>query len=716
MDKLLTDQGDPEKPAGGDDATASRSFVATAAAPTTKQMMRYTSRFILAGIGLLGLLQGAVVLVGAIVGWPSAMQVGGGVIFFGFLLLGFPAYAAFQRRIYRDKKMLVEVGGDGLTVNTKPGAVFSFGAAQLGRWTPAGYGGMTKGTALHLRAGTDRFVLGGRDHRITSGTPLEAAPVDGVDAWVWAAEFDELLTSAGRWPIDGQAPEETRCLLVPNSMRSISSSFFGMFKNTATALRLNANPPQPSIAIDVDKDAVSLIDLKSNSPTASAPVAQVTATAALSTRSMPYVGTQTTPVLVVRVPDAQPLTIGCPDVTGPPQIMWNGRSRLNYRFSWRGTVPREQEPAFVVSDMDWLTLVEKFGLATQLEDKAAAERDEAGTTPAVASATARRPRTKLWILAIVATFLMIPIMWMPAIIVMDRHQQHAEQLVADRERPFALPFTGLRLPHGVAVDGAGDVYVAETRTNQVIKLAAGSNTQTVLPFTGLDLFHGGVNDDSIAGVAVDAAGNVYVSDPGHNRVVKLAAGSNTQTTLPFSGLGNPLGVAVDTAGAVYVIDDRHGRVLKLAAGSSAQTVLPPLGNRVYAGDVAVDTTGNVYISVSRCGKSCSGYLLKLAPGSDTWVKLPPTGRQQKYVAVDTAGNLYAIVSGGGVVRLAPGSKNWTEVPGGHRFVDPLGLTVDTRGNVYVTDHTGSRQQGGGAMLPNWPPDNSHGFVLKFPTG
>jgi DNA-binding beta-propeller fold protein YncE len=48
-------------------------------------------------------------------------------------------------------------------------------------------------------------------------------------------------------------------------------------------------------------------------------------------------------------------------------------------------------------------------------------------------------------------------------------------------------------------------------------LAAGSSTQTVLPFTGLNLSTGVVNY-SIAGVAVDAAGNVYVADSGNNRV------------------------------------------------------------------------------------------------------------------------------------------------------------------------------------------------------
>jgi DNA-binding beta-propeller fold protein YncE len=132
-------------------------------------------------------------------------------------------------------------------------------------------------------------------------------------------------------------------------------------------------------------------------------------------------------------------------------------------------------------------------------------------------------------------------------IVMTGCSPHNGQLPANREREFALPFTGLHEPRGVAVDAAGNVYVADSANNRVLKLAAGSSTQTVLPFTGLNLSTGVINY-SMAGVAVDATGNVYVADSANNQVVKLAAESSTQTVLPFSGLADPSGVAVDTAG------------------------------------------------------------------------------------------------------------------------------------------------------------------------
>ncbi len=116
------------------------------------------------------------------------------------------------------------------------------------------------------------------------------------------------------------------------------------------------------------------------------------------------------------------------------------------------------------------------------------------------------------------------------------------KLAAGSSTQEVLPFTGLYIPFGVAVDSTGTVYVADSRNNRVLKLAAGSSTQQVLPFTGLF---------SPEGVAVDSAGTVYVTDMSNNsRVLKLAAGSSTQQVLPFTGLLNgPNGVAVDGSGA-----------------------------------------------------------------------------------------------------------------------------------------------------------------------
>jgi serine/threonine-protein kinase len=81
--------------------------------------------------------------------------------------------------------------------------------------------------------------------------------------------------------------------------------------------------------------------------------------------------------------------------------------------------------------------------------------------------------------------------------------------------------------------------------------------QTPLPFTGL------FADSS---VAVDSAGNLYVADPFNNRVLKLAPASNTPTVVPFTGIIQPRAVAVDGAGNLYVTDPGKSRVAKLPVG------------------------------------------------------------------------------------------------------------------------------------------------------
>jgi serine/threonine protein kinase, bacterial len=237
-----------------------------------------------------------------------------------------------------------------------------------------------------------------------------------------------------------------------------------------------------------------------------------------------------------------------------------------------------------------------------------------------------------------------------------------------------LPFTGLDIPIGVAVDRAGNVYVADAGNNRVVQLAAGSSAPTVLPFTGLN---------KPVGVAVDTAGNVYVADK-NNRVVTLAAGSSSQSVLPFTGLRGPHGVAVDSARDLYVTDFGNNRVVKLAAGSAIPTVLPSTGLNGPE-DVAVDTAGNLYVT-----DAVNNRVLKLAAGSSTQTELPFTDRKTPYgVAVDSAGNLYVTDAGNRVLSLAAGSSSQSVLP----FTGlngPDGVAVDTAGNLYVTDVDNNR--------------------------
>jgi serine/threonine protein kinase, bacterial len=200
-------------------------------------------------------------------------------------------------------------------------------------------------------------------------------------------------------------------------------------------------------------------------------------------------------------------------------------------------------------------------------------RQAPGARPGLFARMSRRAR----VAAGVAVFAVIAAV-VATVIVVVGHQTSSP--------PVVLPFTGLNSPRGVAVDAAGTLYVTDYGNSRVLKLAAGASAQTVLPFTGLN---------NPWGVAVDAAGTLYVTDWGNNRVLKLAAGASAQTELPFTGLKHPGGVAVDGAGTLYVTDWGNARVLKLAAGASAQTVLPFTDLATPEG-VAVDGAGNLYVT------------------------------------------------------------------------------------------------------------------------
>jgi DNA-binding beta-propeller fold protein YncE len=131
---------------------------------------------------------------------------------------------------------------------------------------------------------------------------------------------------------------------------------------------------------------------------------------------------------------------------------------------------------------------------------------------------------------------------------------HVVKAEAGSHTPTVLPFTHILGIGGMAVDAAGNVYAGDFK--QVLKLAAGTDTQTVLPF---DL-------GSVAGMAVDSAGSLYVVDAERKQVLKLAAGSDKPIVLPFSGLNQPVTVAVDAAGSVYVTDVGNHNVVKLNPG------------------------------------------------------------------------------------------------------------------------------------------------------
>jgi sugar lactone lactonase YvrE len=286
-------------------------------------------------------------------------------------------------------------------------------------------------------------------------------------------------------------------------------------------------------------------------------------------------------------------------------------------------------------------------------------------------------------------------------------------------------------PQGVAVDSAGNVYVAESNKHRINKITpdgtvdtlAGRGTAAYLDGQGMS-----ARFNTPTGVAVDSAGTVYVADDGNHRIRKITPGG-TVSTLAGSGtagyaegtgtsaqFNQPRGVAVDSAGNVYVADDGNHRIRKITPGGTVST-LAGSGTAGYAEGtgtnaqfnnprgIAVDSAGNVYVGDQmnhRIRKITPGGTVSTLAGTGTYGNVDGPGTSAKFnrpygVAVDSAGNVYVagninqrirkITPDGTVSTLAgSGTLGYLDGPGSSaQFNQPRGVAVDSAGNVYVAD-------------------------------
>jgi len=240
-------------------------------------------------------------------------------------------------------------------------------------------------------------------------------------------------------------------------------------------------------------------------------------------------------------------------------------------------------------------------------------------------------------------------------------------------------------PQGVAVDGAGNVYISDAVNNAVKEMPAGCHSSSCVTTLG-----GGFSFP--AGVAVDGAGKVYISDAANNAVKEMPAGchSSSCVTTLGGGFSLPTGVAVDGAGKVYISDAANNAVKEMPADCHSSGCVTTLGGGFdNPTGVAVDGAGNVYVAdndnnaVKEMPADChsSGCVTTLGGGFDY-----PTG-----VAVDGAGNVYVADKDNNAVKEMPAgchSSNCVTTLGGG-FYEPIGVAVDSAGNVYVTDEGNS---------------------------
>ena len=181
---------------------------------------------------------------------------------------------------------------------------------------------------------------------------------------------------------------------------------------------------------------------------------------------------------------------------------------------------------------------------------------------------------------------------------------------------------------------------------------------------------------NLTGVAVDTAGNVYVTDEGHNTVHEKLANGGAVVTLG-SGFSHPTGVAVDVSGNVYVADNGHNAVKEIPAGNGAVVTIATGFNGPFG--IAIDAAGNLYV-----GDTNNNQVKKIPAGSNTPVVIGSGFNHPTGVAVDAAGNVYVADNGNNLVEKILAS-NGSTVALSNGYGNLYGIAVDPAGNVYFGD-------------------------------
>jgi hypothetical protein len=252
---------------------------------------------------------------------------------------------------------------------------------------------------------------------------------------------------------------------------------------------------------------------------------------------------------------------------------------------------------------------------------------------------------------------------------------------------------GLNNPTGVAVDGSGNIYVADPGSNAVKEILAVNGSIPASPT--IRILGSGFNQPS--SVALDGSGNVYVADTGNSAVKEILAVKGGIPASPAivtlgSGFNTPYSAVVDRAGNVFVADYGNSEIKEILAVNGSIPASPTiltLETDAPAFYLTIDGSGNVYFT---------GYdspIVELLavngsiPASPTGKLIGGTLNYSTGLAVDAGGNVYVANDQNAVSEIyavngsIPSSPTITTLSSAFNY--PTGLAVDSSGNIYIAD-------------------------------
>jgi sugar lactone lactonase YvrE len=287
------------------------------------------------------------------------------------------------------------------------------------------------------------------------------------------------------------------------------------------------------------------------------------------------------------------------------------------------------------------------------------------------------------------------------------------------------PATSVALgsPTGLAFDAAGNIYIADAGWGVIWKVAPSTGIITIAAGVGRNGPCSPSCGDGIAatsaylynpeGVAVDGDGNIYIADSSNYAIRKVTASTGIISTVAgnktsgYSGddgpatsaeLGFPAGIALDSSGNIYIADTSNFMIRKVTASTGIITTVVGDGYMGYSGDggpatsaelavaysVAVDTSGNIYIPDAGNNRvrevvASTGIILTVA-GNGTYGFSGDggvaTNAQLGFpdaVALDTAGNIYIADGGDNHIRAVGPIRQGLPSLGFHPLPLPMAL-------------------------------------------